>query len=195
MAHEFAIANVALSKRQRSLPDLVDGHRDISFEVKIDVENGGDTPLYVVDELRSIAYDAATRVLSLRLSEPPPQPVREDAPTFHIPAPRTLTLEPHAAATITVKIPAILKELRPGPELVPIVEQTDIRSMRTIRCEVASSKHPIEHLGAETAHQLRTRLTSWGQVVSKDTAVEPDMRESETDRPRDGRGSDRSKKR
>ncbi len=181
MASDLAVVSVAISKRRRSLPDPMDGHRDIWFDVGINVENRGDKPLYVVDELRGMSFDAATRVLSLRLSEPPPQPVQKGAPTFHLPPPHTLTLEARATASIVVKIPAILKEFRLGSGLVPTMEETDIRAMRTIRCEVASSDRPIEYRGAETAHELRTRLRGWGRVVSKDTPVEPDTRESQTE--------------
>ena len=193
MAGDLVIARVALSKRRRSLPDPMDGHRDIWFDVTIDVENRGDTPLHVVDELRGISFDAAARMLTLRLSEPPPRPVQKDAPTFHLPPPHTLRVEPRATASITVRIPAVLKELRLGPELVPTMDQTDIRVMRTIRCEVASSDHPIEHRGAESAHQLRTRLRTWGQSVTMDTPVEPDMRESEGEPAFDRPSGDKSK--
>lgn len=181
MANNLDIASIALSKRRRSLPDPMDGHRDIWFDVIINVENRSDKPLYVVDELRGITFDAATRVLSLRLAEPPPQPVQKDAPTFHLPPPHTLTVKARATLSIVVKIPAILRELRLGSGFVPTMEQTDISAMRTIRCEVASSDHPIEYRGAETAHELRTRLREWGKVVSKDTSVEPDMRDSQTE--------------
>lgn len=193
MAGDLTITNVALSKRRRSLPDPMDGHRDIWFDVIIDVENRGDKPLHVVDELRGITFDATTRVLSLRLSEPPPQPVQKDAPTFHLPPPHTLIVEARGIASITVRIPAVLKELRLGSEFVPTMEETDVRTMRTIRCEVASSDRSIEHRRAETAHQLRTRLRSWGKIVSKDTPVEPDMRESETEQTRDGPSPDKSR--
>lgn len=195
MASNLAIASVALSKRRRSLPDPMDGHRDIWFDVTIDVKNSGDKPLYAVDELRGITFDAATRVLSLRLSEPPPQPVQKDAPTFHLPPPHTLTVEARATLSIVVKIPAILKELRLGSGLVLTMEQTDISAMRTIRCEVASSDRPIEYRGAETAHELRTRLRKWGEVVSKDTPVKPDMRDSQTEQTPDGLDPNKSKER
>src|SRR5437868_10894993 len=105
MASNLLIANVSLSKRRRSLPDPMDGHRDIWFDVTIDVENSGDKPLYVVDELRSLTFHAATGVLSLRLSEPPPQPVQKDSPVFHLPPPHTLTVEARASLSIVVKIP------------------------------------------------------------------------------------------
>lgn len=195
MASDLAVVSVALSKRRRSVPDPMDGHRDIWFDVTIDVENHGDKPLYVVDELRGITFDAATRVLSLRLAEPPPQPVQEGAPTFHLPPPHTLTLEARATASIVVKIPAILKQLLPGSGFGLTVEETDIRAMQTIRCEVASSGRPIEHRGAESAHELRTRLRTWGKVVSKEIPVEPDMRGPEAEHTPDGPGPDKSRRR
>lgn len=192
MASELAVTSVALSKRRRSLPDPMDGHRDIWYDVTIEVENRGDKPLHVVDELRGIMFDAATRVLSLRLAEPPPQPVQKDAPTFHLPPPHTLTLKARATASIVVEIPAILKELRLDARRVMTMEQTDIRTMQTIRCEVASSDRPIESRGAETAHEMRTRLRTWGTVVGKDTPVEPDIRDFEAEQPPDGPGPDKA---
>jgi hypothetical protein len=195
MPGNLTIMNVSLSKRRRSLPDPMDGHRDVWFDVIIDVENSGDKPLYVIDELRSITFHAATRVLWLRLSEPPAQPVQKDSPVFHLPPPRTVTVEPRAALSIVVEVPAILKELRFGSGLVPTIEQTDITAMQTIRCEVASSERPIEHRGAETAYELRTRLQTWGKVVSKDTPVKPDMRNSPAKNQTDGSDPDQSPKR
>ena len=195
MAGELAISSVALSKRRRSLPDAIDGHRDIWFDVTIRVENRSNKPLHVVDELRGIAFDATSRVLSLRLCEPLPRPVQKDAPTFHLPTPRTLKVGPHESASIVVEIPAVLKELRAGPEFVPIVETTDLRAMQTIRCEVACSERPIESRGAETAHQMRTRLQNWATVVSKETPVEPDMRDSESEQTPDAPRPGKSRKR
>lgn len=194
MAAELVIKSVALSKRRRSLPDPMDGHRDVWFDVTIEVENGGAKTLHVVDELRCIVYDAATHVLLLRLAEPPPQPVRGDAPTFHLPPPRTLALKPRATATIVVKVPAVLRTMRAGQGFVPTMEETDLRAMRTIRCEVASSERPIEHRGAETAHELRTRLRSWGKVASTDIPVDPDMRDAPTDHAPDRPDPDQSRR-
>ncbi|HXT70551.1 MAG TPA: hypothetical protein VN700_12380 [Vicinamibacterales bacterium] len=195
MAGHLAIAKIALSKRHRSLPDPMDGHRDIWFDVTIDVENRGDVPLYVIDELRGIAFDAATRVLSLRLCESQPQPVQQDAPTFHLPPPHTLTVDRRATASIVVKIPLVLKELRLGAGGVLSMEQTDMSTMKTIRCEVASSDRPIEDRGAETAHELRSRLGTWGKVVSKDAAVDPDLRDSQAGQTPDGPDPKKLKKR
>jgi hypothetical protein len=175
MPNGLHISNVSLSRRRRSLPHPVDGHREIWFDVTITVANRGKTALHVINELRGMTYDASARALTLRLREPAPTPTEENAPIFHLPTPQTLTVKPGGTATITVAIPAVLKTLRQGRESL-VMEKTDLRAMETIRCEIASSENPIEIGPAETAYQLRTRLADWGTVVSTDTPVKPDTR-------------------
>lgn len=177
MTEAFSISNVELSGRRRGLPSPMDGHRDIWFDVTITVANPGSNPLHVISELRSISYDAAQRVLTLRLAEAKPGQPRKDAPTFTLPTPDTVTVEPHGEARITVKIPAILKELRQEPGKPLALVQTDIRPMNTIRCEIAASDKPMGHFERADARVLRTRLAKWGKTISRDTAVKPDTRD------------------
>lgn len=177
MAESLSISNVELSGRRRGLPSPMDGHRDIWFDVTITVANPGPNPLHVISELRSISYDAAQRVLTLRLAEAAPGPQREDAPTFTLPTPHTVTVKPHGEATITVKIPAILKELSQVPGQPLALAQTDIRDMQTIRCEIAASDKPMGRFERTDARVLRTRLAKWGKTISRETPVKPDTRD------------------
>jgi hypothetical protein len=177
MASKLSIKDIALSARRRGLPSPMDGHRDIWFDVTVTVENPGTTPLHVISELRGITYDAAQRVLTLRLAEAKPGPARDDAPTFTLPTPATVTVKPHSEAKINVKIPAILKELRQVPGQPFEITQTDIRAMDAIRCEITASDKPIGRFERVDAHQLRTRLAKWGKTISRETAVKPDTRD------------------
>jgi len=177
MANALAITDIALSARRRGLPHPMDGRRDIWFDVTVRVENPGTKPLHVVSELRGLSYDAAQRVLTLRLAEAPPGPISADAPTFTLPTPATVTVEPHASAAITVKIPAILKELRPVPGQPFALVETDLRAMHTIRCEIAASERPIGQFERIDAHALRTRLARWGRTIRSEAAVKPDTRD------------------
>lgn len=102
MSNNLNILDITLSRRRRSLPHPVDGHRDIWFDVTINVKNPGDSPLYVVNELRGISYDNTSHTLTLRLFEPAPAPLEKNAPLFHLPAPRTATIEPGATVAIVV---------------------------------------------------------------------------------------------
>ena len=177
MTAGLTITSVDLSGRRRGLPSPMDGHRDIWFDVTITVENTGKAALHVISELRGISYDAAQRVLTLRLAEVPPGPVVKNGPTFTLPTPATVTVEPHGEAKIIVKIPAILKELRQQPGQPFAVEQTDIRNMQSIRCEIAASDKPMGEFERLDARQLRTRLAKWGKTIARDTAVKPDTRD------------------
>lgn len=177
MASKLSIKDIALSARRRGLPSPMDGHRDIWFDVTVTVENPGTTPLHVISELRGITYDAAQRVLTLSLAEAMPGPARDDAPTFTLPTPATVTVKPHSEAKINVKIPAILKELRQVPGQPFEITQTDIRAMDAIRCEITASDKPIGRFERVDAHQLRTRLAKWGKTISRETAVKPDTRD------------------
>jgi hypothetical protein len=177
MAAGLTITSVELSGRKRGMPSPLDGHRDIWFDVTITVENTGKVPLHVISELRGISYDAARRVLTLRLAEARPGPTVEDGPTFTLPTPATVTVEPRSDARITVRIPAILKELRQVPGHPFALELTDIRPMHTIRCEIAASDKPMGEFARLDARQLRTRLARWGKTIAHDTAVTPDTRD------------------
>jgi hypothetical protein len=188
----LAISSVTLSRRRRALPDPVDGHREIWFDVSLVVKNLGDIPLHVIDELRGLIYDAPRRMLTLRLREPAPTPVDKNAPTFHLPTPHTVTVAPGATVTIVVAIPAVLRTLRQGPDLSLVMEKTDLRGMETIRSEIAASAQPIEFRPVEKPHALRTRLASWGKIVTTDTAVKPDTRDALTDEMSDAESSKNS---
>jgi|LauGreDrversion4_2_1035121.scaffolds.fasta_scaffold791901_2 hypothetical protein len=177
MAGGLSISKIELSGRRRGLPSPMDGHRDIWFDVTITVENPGNVPLHVISELRSISYDAAQRVLTLHLAEAKPGPAAKDAPTFTLPTPTTVTVEPHGEAKITIKIPAILKELRRVPGESFALQQTDIRDMTTIRCEIAASKEPMGNFERVDARKLRTRLAKWGKTIAHEAAVKPDTRD------------------
>lgn len=177
MAGGLTISNVELSGRRRGLPHPMDGHRDIWFDVTITVRNTSETPLHVISELRGLSFDAAQRVLTLRLAEAKPGPVTKNAPTFTLPTPATVTVKPHGEATIIVKIPAILKELRRVPGEAFTMEDTDIRAMTTIRCEIAASDKPMGDFERVDARQLRTRLAKWGKTITLETAVNPDTRD------------------
>lgn len=174
---ELAIREIALSGRRRGLPAPMDGHRDIWFDVTVTVENPGREPLHVVSELRGISYDAAQRVLTLRLAEAPPGPRDADAPTFTLPTPATVTVPPGGTAEIKVAIPAILKELQPVPGEPFRIAETDLRGMRTIRCEVASSDTPIGRMERLNPDVLRSRLATWGRIIQSEAAVTPDTRD------------------
>lgn len=177
MASPLAITGITLSGRRRGLPHPMDGHRDIWFDVTVTVENPGAKPLHVISELRGLSYDVAQRVLTLRLAEVKPGPVSDDAPTFTLPTPATVTVEPHGSARITVTIPAILKELRQVPGEPFALVETDLRTMHTIRCEVAASEKPIGRFKRLDAQLLRTRLAKWGKTTTRDAAVKPDTRD------------------
>ena len=177
MAGGLTISNVELSGRWRGLPSPMDGHRDIWFDVTITVANLGTVPLHVISELRSMSYDAAQRVLTLRLAEAKPGPLHENGPIFSLPTPATVTVEPHGEAKITVKIPAILKELSQVPGQPLALAQTDIRDMQTIRCEIAASNKPMGRSQRADARALRTRLVKWGKTISRETPVKPDTRD------------------
>jgi hypothetical protein len=162
MTSGLAITDVTLSGRRRSLPSPMFGHRDIWFDVTITVENTGKVPLHVVSALRSIAYDAESRLLTLRLREPKPLAgASEDAHSYVLPPPPTTTVPPHQSAQITVAIPAMLKQARQQPGAPLALDETDIRGMRTLRCEIAAGSRPAK----------------WGRTITRDTAVTPDTRD------------------
>ncbi len=177
MAGGLKITNVELSGRRRGLPSPMDGHRDIWFDVTITVINPRNVPLHVISELRGMSYDTAQHVLTLRLAEAAPGPPRKDAPTFTLPTPATVTVEPQSEAQITVKIPAILKELRQVPGEPLLLAETDLRAMQTIRCEIASSDKPMGQFERADARALRARLAKWGKTISRETPVKPDTRD------------------
>ncbi|MCC7503014.1 MAG: hypothetical protein IT229_10820 [Flavobacteriales bacterium] len=177
MPNALSIQSLTLSRGKRSLPHPMDGHRDISFDVKIKVQNLGARPLHVIRELRTMAYDGPASTLTLRLHEPAPVPAEKNAPTLHLPAPHTITVAPQEVATIVVTIPAILTTMRPGKDGVLMVERTELKDMRTIRCEVGSSETPVKNVPNESVHQLRSRMVGWGQVAIAEEGVKPDTRE------------------
>ena len=57
------------------------------------------------------------------------------------------------------------------------MEQTDIRNMQSIRCEIAASDKPMGDFERVDARQLRTRLAKWGKTIARETAVKPDTRD------------------
>lgn len=177
MASTLTITDIALSGRRRGLPHPMDGRRDIWFDVTVTVENPGPKPLHVISELRGLSYDAAQRVLTLRLAEVKPGPVAEGAPIFTLPTPATVTVVPGATAKLTVPVPAILKELRQVPGEPFSTVETDLRAMRTIRCEVAASDKPIGRFERLDANDMRSRLAKWGKTIRSEAAVKPDTRD------------------
>ena len=178
MTSGLAITDVTLSGRRRSLPSPMYGHREIWFDVTITLENNGKVPLHVVSALRGIAYDADTRLLTLRLREPkPPAADSGDAHSFVLPPPPTITVPPHQSAEITVSIPAMLRQARQQPGAPFALDETDIRSMRTLRCEIAAASKPISLDQPLSPHALRSYLAKWGETITRDTAVTPDTRD------------------
>ncbi len=178
MVNALIIQDIALSRRRRSLPDPVDGHRDIWFDVTVTVENRGKTALHVIDQLRGLTYDPAQRRLTLRLCELKPGALVETAPSFTLPTPSTILLQPGATARIAIAIPAILKELQ--FESGPSLKQTDLRDMRMIRCEVAASPKPIGKGQMLAPHDMRSLLFKWGEIASSQVSVTPDDRDRTT---------------
>ncbi len=176
MATGLRIDDIALSPRRRGLPSPLDGRRDIWFDVTISVHNPGAKPLHVVSELRGLAYDAASKVLTLRLAEAAPGPTARDAPTYTLPTPATITVAPRGTAKITLPIPAILREVRQVEGAPLAVDETDLRAMRRIRCEVASSEKPIGAQERTAPHLMRSRVARWGITVTGEAAVTPDTR-------------------
>mgnify|MGYP001567057459 CR=1 FL=1 len=171
MSNHLHIQSVSLSRRQRSRPDVVDGHREVSFNVSILVQNQGDVALHVVNELRTLDYDAASTTLTLGLREPLPAPAQKYGPTLHLSTPRTELIKPHASATLVVSIPAELKQMKRNADFNLVMERTDLTLARTIRCEVAASPQTLEARSQESVHALRTRLVQWGHVARVETAV------------------------
>ena len=58
-----------------------------------------------------------------------------------------------------------------------ILTETDLRGMRTIRCEVASSDTPIGRMERLNPDVLRSRLATWGRIIQSEAAVTPDTRD------------------
>lgn len=177
MADALAISDIALSPRRRGLPEPVYGHREIWFDASFTVVNRGRTALHVVNQVRSLAYDDAAKTLTLRLGEVKPGPLSKDAPSFILPTPSTVTLKPDESLRLSIPVPAILKEMRPGSGMVPVIHQTDLRAMRSLRVEISASPKPV---GAELmlpAPEMRKRLARWGQSYSSEAAVMPDTRD------------------
>jgi hypothetical protein len=177
MASNLAINKISLSRRRRSLPTPLDGHRDIWFDVIVDVENRGDKPLSVVNEMRKMDYEPQKRILTLELTEHVAAELGEGAPTFHLPGPRWIDVKAHGTMKLTVAIPAILNETKFGPDSILKSTQTDIRKMKTIKCNISVSAYHPENLKDRKPNERRQSGMNWQTVVSAETEVEPDMRD------------------
>lgn len=171
MSSKLAITDLKVAGRRKMLPDLVDGHRDIWFDINIDIHNTGNTPCYVIDELRGLEYDEPSQTLIIRLCESDPGSAPKNAPNLRPVMPRTIQVKPHGKATITVAVPAELKTLYADASFSFKTKSVDLLEMKKIRCTMVSSEHPIELHPTESLHEMRHRLTQWGDSVTREVSV------------------------
>ena len=89
-------------------------HRQSGVRISFALENTGDRPFHAVSELRRIALDPATGVLTLWLTERQP-PRDASRPDRHVSHPKTRVIDPDRRTTIEFELPKQMTRIVTGP--------------------------------------------------------------------------------
>ena len=111
------------------------------LRVEVDLENTSDRTLHVVAEMRGLRYDAATRRLTVLLSDTG----FESAPGGFWKIPRMRSVEPNGRSTLEVRVPNRITRLAPGSGgAVPEIETIDLTTaVDEVEVEVAWGRSPF----------------------------------------------------
>ena len=146
------------------------------LNVTVDVENQTSAPLYAWSSERGYDYDAASKKLTLHLSEQPNVPppgiiLLSDHPRV----PAQVEVAPNSRTSIKVQLPAIVRRAAPGGQ--GWVEEP-IGEIAQIDVDLQYGTAPIESAKPrETSAQFRSRMREHGDVaratLTPDSAGEP----------------------
>jgi hypothetical protein len=131
------------------------------------VDNPGDQPLHVWASWRRYEYDAATRRLTVYLTEQtPPPPPGITMISQHPRTPAQVVVAPRSSATVNVTVPATIRRRVPGTGLGLHFEEEPIGPIDHVELHVQSATEPIEPAKPdESPERHRERLRQTGGVV------------------------------
>lgn len=136
---------------------------EAEVEVDVEVENRADRSLLVVDELRRVTWDSATRTVELWLVDAP------DGGEHHgtcrtVALPKTREVPAGKTVTFPLKVARVLWRLSPRADADPIVERDDLGQVATALIHIAVADTPFyPTMSGPTAAE---QAAAWGQVLT-----------------------------
>lgn len=136
------------------------------LNLTVEVENQGDSPLFVWADCRGRKYEAATHTLSLQLAEPvitlPPHiKIISDHPRLPIQTP----VEARSLGRIKLQIPGTVRRLTPGQGLGRSFVDDPIGPIDRVEIAIQYAPEAIQYQLGEAAPDFRARLRAHGDVV------------------------------
>lgn len=162
----LTITGVTIEPRERALTRA--GAEPLKqIRVGIAVENPSDQPLHVWAAWRAYDYDAATRTLTVYLTEhTPPPPPGITMISDHPRTPPQVVIVPRSRATVHVDVPATIRRRVPGTGLGMHFVEEPIGPIDRVDLHLQSATEPITPAKAdESPERHRERLRQTGGVV------------------------------
>jgi len=145
-------------------------HQEGSVRVSVTLENTGERPVHAVSDLRRIALDTASGVLTLWLTER--QPPRDDTrPERHITHPTTRVIDPGTNGTLDFELPHRMTRIVTGPGNHFDFEPIDLSQARSVVLKISVDDKPFY---PKPRHgSLREQLAKWGgDLETKPTPIQ-----------------------
>jgi hypothetical protein len=166
---QLKIVGVAIT-RVASVADIARGTAP-RLNVTVEVENLGDTQLYVWTDCRARTYDAATHVLSLQLAEPtivlPPHiKLLSDHPR----KPIDVAVDGKTSARIKLQLPGTTRRLTPGQGIGRSFTDDPIGPIDRVDIAVQYGTEPVQTRVGEATTDFRARLRAYGSVAHASVA-------------------------
>lgn len=135
------------------------------LHLAVEVENPGDTPLYVWASRRAYDYDPSTHVLTLYLTEhTPPPPPGIQIISNHPRTPNLEVVKAKGRTTLDVPVPAFIRRRVPGKGLGMSFVEEPIGKIDRVDLHIQVSNEPVEDIENESPAEHRKRL-ALGSVV------------------------------
>ncbi len=137
-------------------------HRQSGVRISFALENTGDRPFHAVSELRRMALDPATGVLTLWLTERQP-PRDASRPDRHVSHPKTRVIDPDRRTTIEFELPKQMTRIVTGPGNKFDFEPLDLSQARSVVLKISIDDKPFY---ANPKHgSIREQLAKWGTDI------------------------------
>jgi len=136
------------------------------LNLTVEVENQGDSPLFVWADCRARKYESATHTLSVQLAEPiitlPPHiKIISDHPRL----PVQVAVEARSRGKIKLQIPGTVRRLTPGQGLGRSFVDEPMGPVDRVEIAIQYATETIQYQLGEAAPDFRKRLRAHGNVV------------------------------
>jgi hypothetical protein len=142
------------------------------LNLTVEVENQGQSPLFVWAECRARSYDASKHVLTVQLAEPViERPPHIKIISDHPRVPTQVEVEAKSRTKIKLRLPGTVRRLTPGQGLGRSFVDEPVGPIDRVEIRLQYATEPIQNQPGEVSTDLRKRLKAHGDVLQ--ASIEP----------------------